>query len=66
MNIEELREYNKLVIEASKEVAKPYKITTFILAGLLAGMMALYFLCPSELYFEANENTKSLIEQNNG
>ena len=49
MNIEELKEYNKIVIESAKECAKPWKLTTFILAGLLAGMIVLYFLCPENV-----------------
>lgn len=66
MNIEELREYNKLVIEASKEVAKPYKITTFILASLLAGMIALYFLCPSEIVLDQTfDGSNSFMTTNN-
>lgn len=66
MNIEELKEYNRLVIDASKEVAKPWKWTTFILAFLLAGMVVLYFLCPAEVDLTANNNQGSLIEQHKG
>lgn len=66
MNIEELKEYNKIVIESAKECAKPWKWTTFILAGLLAGMIVLYFLCPSEISFDATNNDNSFVEQNNG
>lgn len=65
MNIEELKEYNRLVIDASKEVAKPWKWTTLILAFLLAGMVALYFLCPAEVSVEQNFDGKNSIGTTN-
>ena len=49
MTIDELKEYNKLVIDASKEVSKPWKWSTFILTFLLTGMIAFYFLFPAEV-----------------
>lgn len=63
MNIEELKEYNKIVIESAKECAGPWKWTTFILAGLLAGMIVLYFLCPSE-YIVEQDNTNAVESMN--
>lgn len=52
MTPDEIREYNKIVIEVSEKMCKPWKWTTFILAGLLAGMITLYFFCPAEVEFE--------------
>lgn len=66
MNIEELREYNRLVVEASKEVSKPWKYTTFILSLLLGCMISLYFLCPAEIVIDQDnigtENTNNTGE----
>lgn len=56
MTIDELKEYNKLVIDASKEVSKPWKWSTFILTFLLAGMIAFYFLCPSTINLKQDNN----------
>ena len=66
MNLNELREFNRLVLEASKEVVRPWKWTTFILSLLLFFMISLYFIFPSEISFDANLNENSIIEQNNG
>lgn len=65
MTFEELKQYNALVITTAQEVARPWKWATFILAGLLAGMVALYFLCPAEVEVNANKNTmtESIISQ---
>ena len=64
MTPEDIREYNKIVIEVSEKMCKPWKWTTFILAGLLTGMMTLYFLNPVEIDLDANGNNYSLIKQN--
>lgn len=63
MDIQDIKEYNKIVIEVAREVSKPWKWATFILAGLLAGMMALYFFNPVVIDFDANDNTESVISQ---
>ena len=66
MNIEELREYNRLVVEASKEVSKPWKWTTIILSLLLGGVISLYFLCPSEFFLDKTfDGTNSIMATNN-
>lgn len=66
MNIEELKEYNRLVIEASKEVSKPWKWTTIILSILLGGMISLYFLCPSEIVVDQTfDGSNSIMTTNN-
>lgn len=62
MTFEEIKQYNAIVIETAREIAKPWKWTTFILAGLLAGMVALYFLCPMQVEFE---QTADLTNSNN-
>lgn len=49
MELEELRKYNQLVIDSAKEVAKPWKWATSILAILLGLMVALYFLYPASV-----------------
>lgn len=63
MTPEELFEYNKIAIEVSREIARPWKWATFILAGLLAGMLFLYFFNPVEIDFDANGNNNSEILQ---
>lgn len=63
MTPDEIREYNKIVIEVSECMVKPWKWTTFILAILLFGMIALYFFNPTEIDFDANSNTNSEILQ---
>ena len=66
MDIEELREYNLMVIRASKEVSKPYKITTLVLSVLLVLMMCLYFFCPTDVVVEQNFDGKnSILTTNN-
>lgn len=65
MTFDEIKQYNTLVISTAKEVARPWKWATLILTGLLAGMVALYFLCPAEVEVNANKNTmtESVISQ---
>lgn len=72
MTVDEIQKYNKIVIDTSREIAQGYekalkawKWATFILAGLLAGMIVLYFLCPAEVEVNANKNTmtESIISQ---
>lgn len=63
MEIQDIKEYNKIVIEVAREVSKPWKWATFILAFLLAGMIVLYFLNPVEIDLDANNNNYSLIKQ---
>lgn len=63
MTPEELKEYNKIVIDVSKEMSNPYKITTIILALLLLCMSVLYFVYPSQIELQANKNEKSHIIQ---
>ena len=59
MDIQDVREYNKIVIEVSKEMSRPWKWSTVILSVLLAGMLALYFFNPASIDIEqlANEST---------
>ena len=65
MTFEELKQYNKLVIDTAETVAKPWKWATFILTGLLLAMIILYFTCPAEVEVNANKNTmtESVITQ---
>jgi len=49
MTFEEIKQYNAIVIEVSREVSKPWKWATFILAVLLAGFVSFHFLCPAEV-----------------
>lgn len=63
MEIQDIKEYNKIVIEVAREVSLPWKWATFILAFLLSGMIVLYFLNPVEVDLDANGNNYSLIEQ---
>ena len=49
MDIQDIKEYNKIVIDVAKEVSKPWEWSTFILASLLGAMVALYFLNPVNL-----------------
>lgn len=65
MTFEELKEYNKLVIDTAETVAKPWKWATFILAGLLAGMVALYFFCPAEVEVKQDFNGTNSIGTTN-
>lgn len=59
MTFEELKQYNALVISTAKEVAKPWKWATFILTGLLAGMIILYFTCPAEVEVDQTNNNSN-------
>lgn len=62
MELEELKAYNKLVIDSAKEVAQPWKWATITLAVLLGLMVALYFLCPANVDVEQNNlNSKETI-----
>ena len=65
MNIEEFKEYNKLVIEASREVSRPWKWATIILSLLLLCMVSIYFLCPSEVVVEQSNNNSIGSSNNN-
>lgn len=56
VDIQDIKEYNKIVIDVAKEVSKPWKWSTFVLSLLLAGMLALYFLNPSVVDVEQNLN----------
>lgn len=56
MTVDEIQKYNKIVVDTAKEIAQGYekalkawKWATFILTFLLAGMIAFYFLCPTEV-----------------
>ena len=56
MTPEEIKEYNKIVIEVAEKISKPWKWTTFILAVLLAGFVAFHFLCPVEIDLDQYNN----------
>ena len=63
MDIQDVKEYNKIVIDVAKEVSKPWKWSTFVLSLLLAGMLALYFLNP--ITFDVDQlNNNSNNSQN--
>lgn len=68
MDIQDIKEYNKIVIEVAKEVSKPWKWSTFVLSLLLAGMVALYFFNPTvvdvDQKFDANNSTNIINKQN--
>lgn len=56
------------IIELAKMLAKPYKTTTFILAILLVLSLAcnIYLATQEiEVYFDANDNIESNINQTN-
>ena len=56
------------IIELAKILAKPYKITTYILAVLLLiSILANVYLLsqPVMVDINANQNTASLVNQNN-
>lgn len=63
METQDIKEYNKIVIEVAREMSAPWKWATFILAGLLSGMIILYFVCPAEIELQANQNKESYIVQ---
>ena len=57
------------IIELAKEIARPYKITTYILAVLLVLSIAgnIYLATQEvEVVLEADENTESVINQKQG
>ena len=57
------------IIELAKILAKPYKITTYILAVLLVLSLCgnIYLMTQSvEVTFDANDNIESNINQSNG
>ena len=56
MTPEEIREYNKIVIEVSERMVMPWKWATIIISVLLAGFMAFHFLCPAEVEIEQENN----------
>jgi len=62
---EEIREYNKIVIEVSEKMIRPWKWSTIILSLLLAGMVCLYFFNPVVIDVDqtANDsvNTYSIV-----
>ena len=68
MDIQDIKEYNKIVIEVAKEVSKPWKWSTFVLSLLLAGMVALYFFNPTvvdvDQKFDENNSTNIINKQN--
>ena len=56
------------IIELAKEIARPYKITTYILAVLLViSLVANVYLATQniEVSFDANDNIESNINQSN-
>ena len=63
MTPEEIREYNKIVIDVAEKMIKPWKWATLLLSLLLAGMLCLYFFNPTTVDFDANNNKDSFIEQ---
>ena len=53
MTVDEIQKYNKIVVETAREISQGYekalnawKLATFILTFLLAGMISFYFLFP--------------------
>lgn len=68
MDIQDIKEYNKIVIDVAKEVSKPWKWSTFILSLLLAGMLALYFFAPTTVdfaqTFDSNKSNNIINNQN--
>ena len=63
MDVKDIKEYNKIVIDVAREVSKPWKWATFIMAFLLAGMLMLYLFNPSTVDIE-QENNHSPNAQN--
>lgn len=65
MTPEEIKEYNKIVIDVSEKMIKPWKWSTIILGLLLAGMVCLYFFNPVSIDVDqtANDsiNTYSIV-----
>lgn len=56
MTPEEIREYNKIVIEVSEKMVKPWKWSTCILFILLVGMLCLYFFNPTTIDIDQTAN----------
>ena len=66
MTPEEIREYNKIVIDVSEKMVKPWKWSTIILSLLLAGMVCLYFFNPTVVEVEQNfDGSNSIGTVNN-
>lgn len=65
MTLEELREYNKIVIESAEEVSKPWKWATIILAIILLSMVSLYFFNPTEVVVNQDFNNHDSIGTTN-
>ena len=65
MTFEEIKQYNKLVIDTANDIAKGWKWATFILGGLLLAMIVLYFTCPANVTVSADKNDmkESVINQ---
>ena len=63
MDIQDIKEYNKIVIDVAKEVSKPWKWSTIILSLLLLGLVLIFFCNPTTLDLDANNNNNSFIEQ---
>ena len=63
MTPEEIREYNKIVIDVSEHIATPWKWSTAILALLLAGMLCLYFFNP--VSFDVDQTNNNTSNSNN-
>ena len=65
MTFEEIKQYNKLVIDTANDIAKGWKWATFILGGLLLAMIVLYFTCPANVTVSADTNDmkESVINQ---
>lgn len=63
MTVDEIQRHNKIVVDTAKELAQGYekalkawKLATFILAFLLCGMITLYFVCPSIINLNQDNN----------
>lgn len=65
MTFEEIKQYNKLVIDTANDMAKGWKWATLILTGLLAGMIILYFTCPAEVEVKQDFNGTNSIGTTN-
>lgn len=66
MTPEEIREYNKIVIDVSEKMVKPWKWSTIILSVLLAGMVCLYFFKLTVVEVEQNfDGSNSIGTVNN-
>lgn len=72
MKVDEIQKYNKIVVDTAKEIAQGYekalkawKCATFLLMFLLAGMVALYFLCPAEITVEQSFDGQNSIGTKN-